>query len=320
MKKIDLSVIVPMHNEAETISETIAAIVGELEPLGIEWEIILVNDGSTDETLKKCEEAAGAERRIRLVSYAINRGRGYALRSGFSRASGDIVISIDADLTYTADHITKIYKEFSRGHVDIVIGSPYMAGGSTVQVPFKRLLISRIGNIILSLTLPGKIKTITGILRGYRKEVLDALEIESDGKEIHLEILSKAISLGYRVREIPAVLLGRTLGKSKFRFKTTSITHLLFSLYQKPMLLFGLLGVLMLAGSAVLGVVFLVHSYRGILEPLRPMFILMFLLFFMGIQMFSFGFVSNQFGYLKKEIYRIQKQNRRLEDKVRKDT
>ena len=242
-----------MFNEREVIRDTVRSVIGELDPLNIDWELILVNDGSTDETETICREAAGADPRIRVVSYPVNRGRGYALRSGFNRAAGEIVVSIDADLTYTADHITKIFNEFSSGRVDVVIGSPYMPGGSTVQVPFKRLLISRLGNIIIGMTLPGKIKTITGILRGYRKEVLDSMEFESDGKEIHLEILSKAISLGYRVKEIPAVLRGRTKGKSKFKFKATSATHLVFSLYQKPIIIFGMLGGAMFLVSAALG-------------------------------------------------------------------
>lgn len=342
MKNIDLSVIIPMYNEEEIIAGTIEAVIKELEsinadesapPVGgvfrrsgrmtenpdesisrkIKWELILVNDGSVDGTLQACEENRQGDERISIVDYSPNRGRGYALRRGFAAARGDLVISIDADLTYSPEHITRIWRELNSSGVDIVLGSVYMKGGRAENVPFKRLLISRLGNMILGLTFPGRIKTITCVLRGYRREVLDSLELESDGKEIHLEILAKAISVGFRVKEIPAVLTARKKGKSKFRFRATSISHLLFSFYQKPMIIFGLLGFIMVLIGFILGGVFVIQRYMGILNPTRPIFILMVLLLLAGIQMLSFGFIANQIGIIKKEIYKIQKENLGIE-------
>jgi len=310
------SVIIPMFNEQETIAETIRAVVAEMEGLGVDWELILVNDGSTDGTVDVCRRESERDRRIRVEDYAPNRGRGYALRRGFAAAGGDFVITIDADLTYSPDHISRIWRELRAGTADIVIGSPYMKGGKTVGVPLKRLLISRLGNIVLSFALPGRIRTVTGILRGYRREVLEALALESDGKEIHLEILSKAIATGYRVKEIPAVLTGRTKGASKFKFGVTSLSHLLFSFYQKPMIVFGLSGFFMVLAGLVLGVLFVVQRYQGRLNPTRPIFILMILLLLAGIQMLSFGFIASYIGTLRKEMFKIQKQNRDLEKKI----
>jgi len=79
----------------------------------------------------------------------------------------------------------------------------YMPGGGVKNVPLLRLWISKLGNKILRYTMPNRIYTSTGIFRAYRRKVLDSLELESDGKEIHLEILSKALALGYRVKENP---------------------------------------------------------------------------------------------------------------------
>jgi glycosyltransferase involved in cell wall biosynthesis len=305
-----------MFNEEEVIASSIQAVVAELESLSVDWELLLVNDGSTDNTVPICREAAQKDPRIRLVDYSPNRGRGYALRSGFQAARGGKVITIDADLTYSPEHITRIWKELEKNEADIIIGSPYMKGGRTINVPFSRLLISRLGNLFLSFSFPGKIKTITCVLRGYRGEVLDSLDLESDGKEIHLEILSKAISVGFRTKEIPATLKGRLKGSSKFKFRSTSISHLLFSFYQKPMMIFGLLGLLMTGWGVILGIYFIILRYSGRLNPTRPLSFLMILLILGGIQMLSFGFIANQIGVLKKEIFKIQKTDKLIRKKL----
>ena len=312
MEKVDLSIIIPMFNEEEVIDETIKSVISELDSLNLNWEIIPVNDGSTDNTLDLCRQASARDDRVKIVTYSPNRGRGYALRQGFNAAAGDIIISIDADLTYSPDHISLIWNEMKKGEADLVLGSAYMKGGKVIDVPFKRVLISRIGNFILGLSFPGKIKTITCVLRGYRKGVLDSLELESDDKEIHLEILAKAISVGFRIKEIPAVLKGRKKGKSKFKFKATSISHLAFSFYQKPMMIFGILGLIMVLCGFVLGIIFIIQRYMGILNPTRPIFLLMIILLLAGIQMLSFGFIANQVGNLKKEIYKVQKESKEI--------
>jgi len=312
MEKVDLSIIIPMFNEEEVIDETIKSVTSELVSLNLNWEIILVNDGSTDNTLDLCRRASALDDRVRIVAYSPNRGRGYALRQGFNAAAGDVVISIDADLTYSPDHISLIWNEMKKNESDIVLGSAYMKGGKVINVPLKRILISRLGNFILGLSFPGKIKTITCVLRGYRKEVIDSLELESDDKDIHLEILAKAISVGFRIKEIPAVLKGRKKGKSKFKFKATSISHLAFSFYQKPMIIFGIVGLIMVLSGFVLGIIFIIQRYMGTLNPTRPIFLLMILLLLAGIQMLSFGFIANQVGNLKKEIYKLQKESKTL--------
>ncbi len=132
-----------------------------------------------------------------------------ALRKGFKESRGEIIVSIDADLSYDPGYILDLVETLKKEpDLDFVLASPYMPGGGVQNVPFHRLWISKLGNKILRLAMPNRIYTSTGIFRAYRKKVLDSLELESDGKEIHLEILSKAIALGYSVKEKPAILRG----------------------------------------------------------------------------------------------------------------
>jgi glycosyltransferase involved in cell wall biosynthesis len=196
--------------------------------------------------------------------------------------------------------------------IDLVLGSPYMPGGGVDNVPLRRLWISKFGNKILRYAMPNRIYTSTGIFRGYRRRVLDFLELESDGKEIHLEILSKAIALGYRVKEIPAILRGREKGKSKFKFKKTAASHLIFSAFEKPMMVFGFLGLVTLGIGVLIGLYVAYLRFSGDLTPGRPLITFVILLILGGIQILSFGFIALQIVSVRKEILRIQKENLEL--------
>lgn len=221
-------------------------------------------------------------------------GRGYAIREGFNAAEGEIICTVDADLSYTADHITKMVALLQKyPRLDCVVGSPYCPGGRTEGVPRLRLLISRLGNLVISRAMGGKIKTITGVLRAYRRDCIKSLELFSEGKELHLEILAKLFAAGYSVMEMPAVLRSRRKGRSKFRFRAIASSHLLFSLHEKPMLLFGLVG-LALIGGGLIGGGYIVYLWQvAALNPNRPLMTLLVLLILTGIQILMFGFLGS---------------------------
>ena len=315
-----ISVIIPMFNEEENVENTTQRVWDVLSTIFDNWEIVIVNDGSTDNTLEVAHNVASRDSRIRVVSYPQNGGRGKALRTGFANVDGNIVVTTDADLSYDPKYIIEMIEALQTDEeVDFILASPYMQGGTTENVPWKRLLISKLGNKFLGYVMPGNFTTITCVFRAYRRYVLDSLELESDGKEIHLEILAKALSTGYKAKEIPVVLTGRKKGKSKFRFKKAAISHILFSFNIKPMLLFGILGTLLFGLGMLIGGYIFVLWFGKSLNPERPLVTLMVLLILTGIQMFSFGFLAVNIGMLRKEIYKVQKQNRLLEKKIDKD-
>lgn len=314
--QVDLSVVIPMYNEEENVANTISQVSKTLAQLEDTWEILIVNDGSTDRTLEIAQELAAGDPRVRIVSHARNAGRGKALRTGFANARGEIIVTTDADLSYEPKYILDLVKTLKEDrNIDMALGSPYMPGGGTENVPFGRLLVSMLGNRILGVALAserrGKLNTITCIFRAYRQRVLDSLELESDGKEIHLEILSKAIAAGFQVKEVPAVLRGRTRGQSKHRFGETATSHLLFSFYERPMMLFGIFGLVLFFLGVVAGLYLLVMWQQGTLNPTRPMVTIMVVLILAGLQMFSFGFLATQLVTLKRIIYKLQSDNQR---------
>jgi dolichol-phosphate mannosyltransferase len=310
---MDLSIVIPMFNEAENVETTLKRVEEAMASFKGSYEIIPVNDGSLDDTLSILERVAARDQKIKIVSYARNFGRGMALRTGFKNANGDIVVSIDSDLSYDPHYIFDIIELMRKEpDIDFVLASPYMPGGGVENVPFFRLWISKLGNKVLRFTMPNRIYTSTGIFRAYRKKVLQSLELESDGKEIHLEILSKAIALGFRVKEVPALLTGRKKGKSKFKFKKTASSHLIFSVFEKPMVLFGLLGLMTIGAGCLVGVYIAYLRFFGVLTPGRPLITFALLLILGGIQILSFGFIAIQIVSLRKEILRIQKENLEL--------
>jgi dolichol-phosphate mannosyltransferase len=315
--EINVSVIVPMFNEEENAAKTLDRLARALDSTPKRWEIIVVDDGSTDDTKKLVGEYCRLNRWVRLVSYPANQGRGKALRTGFEHAQGEIVCTTDADLSYDEKHILQMAEVLDRNpDVDLVVGSPYAPGGKTEGVPISRLLPSKWGNKILGFAMKGGLSAVTGVLRAYRRECINSLELESDGKEIHLEILSKALAMGYKAREMPAVLKTRTGGRSKFKFRATAVSHLIFSFFEKPMILFGAVGLCMLM-LGLLGGVYIIHLWlKGTLNPNRPLMTLMALLVIAGIQILLFGFLGTQLVNLRKEIYKVQRENKTLEKNI----
>jgi len=316
---MDLSIVIPMFNEAENVEATLNRVQGALASFQGTYEIIAVNDGSSDQTLEVLRKMGLRDSKIRVVSYEKNRGRGMALRKGFQQSKGEVVVSIDADLSYDPYNILDLVHVLkSAQDIDLVLASPYMPGGGAQGVPALRLWISKLGNKILRLALPNRIYTSTGIFRAYRKKVLDSVELESDGKEIHLEILSKAMALGYRIQEVPAILRGRKKGRSKFKLKKTAISHLIFSIFEKPMIVFGFVGLFTLGIGLLFGLYIAYLRFSGGLTPGRPLITFAILLILGGIQILSFGFIAIQIVSLRREILRIQKENLELRNEIRK--
>ena len=315
---MDLSIVIPMFNEGENVETTLKRVEESMFSFEGDYEIIAVNDGSSDDTLEILQKIAARNGRVRVVSYKKNTGRGRALREGFKGARGDLVVSIDADLSYDPNYIPDFAETLRKEEdIDFVLASPYMPGGKVQNVPFMRHWVSRLGNKVLRLTMPNRIYTSTGIFRAYRRRVLDSLELESDGKEIHLEILSKAIALGFRVKEIPAILTSRKKGKSKFKFKKTALSHLVFSVFEKPMMIFGFVGLLTLGIGFLVGLYVAYLRWTGMLTPGRPLITLALLLMIGGFQILSFGFIAIQIVSLRREILRVQKENLELRNEIR---
>lgn len=313
MGSIEISVVMPGYNEESVIEHSLHTVYRTLESMAISFEIVFVNDGSTDKTAEIVDAFSRTHKYIRHISYAPNRGRGYALRRGVSAAMGEYVLTTESDLNYGADIIGALYDAIKSSDLDIVIASPYMKGGALKNVPFKRAFFSRFGNKLLSASLGNSVHTVSGMVRIYRRSCIQSLPLVADDKEIHLEILSKALSLGFKVGEIPGTLgwpekKKRTASgrHSKFSLNKYVSSHLLFGFFERPILFFGFAGFFMFLVGLVLGGYIVFLRYTGQLNASRPLITLVVLMIIGGVIVFSFGMLGMQINDIRKEIYRIQ--------------
>ncbi len=203
-----LSVVVPAYNEAEILRTNLAVLCDYLTRLEemYRWELIVVNDGSTDDTGRLAEMFAKERQNVRVLHHRTNFRLGQALRYAFNNCRGEYVVTIDCDLSYGPEHIGRLVTELRSTNAKIVIASPYAKTGHTTNVPFLRRFLSRAANRFLAATARSRLSTLTGMVRAYDRRFLSTLNLRSMGTDINTEILYKAELLGAKVVEIPAHL------------------------------------------------------------------------------------------------------------------
>lgn len=308
--QIPVSVICPMFNEGEKIRENLSKLFDALHHLPYPWELILVNDGSTDNSLREAEAFLASEKNnFTLITYAANRGRGYAIRQGLKYAKGDILVVTESDLSWGADIIASLVTKLLTEHLDAVVASPHASGGRMENVPFSRRLYTKLGNRILQFLMPVRLTMYTGMTRAYRREWIKNLNLESDGKELHLEIISKLASLGCRIGEIPAILSwekSRKKRKSSFKAKRYIISHLTFGLDESPLFVLTLLSIFFIVLGGICGIYLLWLSLSGTPVSGRPLIQFSMLSVIVGFFMLVFGFLAQQNKGLERQLTRLQ--------------
>lgn len=217
-----LSAIFPAFNEAQSLRRFPDEVLPVFEAIGIPFEILIVDDGSKDETAMV---AATLGPKVRLVSHPKNLGLGAALRTGFASAMGDLVVTLDSDLTFSPQLVPQLLERFHRGDVDVVSGSPKLAGFSK-DIPRYRVAISKAASLVYSVLLGQKITAVSPILRLYRRADLIDLPLAATGFDVNAEILFLLIQKGKRIAEVPAPLTQRIHGESKLDYSKEMRRHL----------------------------------------------------------------------------------------------
>jgi glycosyltransferase involved in cell wall biosynthesis len=203
-----ISILLPCYNEEAILENNVCTIVSYLESKNkkYKWEIVIINDGSKDRTGKIADELAEKNNHVKVIHHPTNLNLGNALKTGFKNSKGEIVVVLDIDLSYSAEHIEKMIDKLIETSSDIVIASPYMPGGQVTDVPFTRRLMSRWVNAFMRIAAQDKYYTYTGMVRAYRKDFINTVNLKTKDYEINPEILYKAMILRARVIEIPAHL------------------------------------------------------------------------------------------------------------------
>lgn len=210
MQNFVISVVIPAYNEEKTIGGVIEETIQVMDSLGMPYEIIVVDDGSTDRT----REVASRYKATVLVNER-NQGKGYAMKKGFQRAQGDIIVTIDADGAHNPKEIPDLLNPLFKG-ADIVTGSRFLEGRKDHTSKLNALGNQFFNATIMVLTRKMITDSQTG-LRAFKREFLRKINLESYGYEIETEITVKGLKNGFVLHEIPISCRKREYGNSKLR-------------------------------------------------------------------------------------------------------
>ncbi len=219
------SIVIPAYNESDNLLRIETELLPQLDHDHIDSDILIVNDGSTDNTGKIAEELAARHKNINVVHHPKNMGLGAALRTGYGEAEQEWIITIDADLSYSPNQIANLVNAMSP-EVDAVFGSPYMRGGYVKDVSSIRIIPSKAVNLLYSIVLRKRLTCWTGMFRAVRRKAIRQVTITQDGFDGVAEIAIRLAKAGFRIVEVPAVLQSRIYGESKSIFKRELIRHL----------------------------------------------------------------------------------------------
>lgn len=205
---VDLTIIMPVYNEEKIITESIKQTLGCLDTSGINYEIIVVDDGSTDGSLEVLDSFAD---RIKILSYETNKGKGYALKFGAQIAKGSVVAFYDSDLNIDPSHLVSYYNIFRGEAVDVVIGSKRVRG-SEVASSFVRKLLSVIYHLFAKALLGVTVMDSQVGIKLFKRSVLDRVlpALTVDRFALDVEILALISQFNYKIKEAPVKINFRT--------------------------------------------------------------------------------------------------------------
>ena len=297
---MDISVIVPLYNEAESLPELTAWIERVMQENGYTYEIIFINDGSTDNSWEVIEQLKAKNEFVHGIKFRRNYGKSPALYCGFERAQGDVVITMDADLQDSPDEIPILYKMVTEDGYDLVSG-------------YKQKRYDPLSKTIPTKLFNATARKVSGIknlhdfncgLKAYRNEVVKNIEVYGD---MHRYIPYLAKNAGYeRIGELVVHHQARKYGKSKFGISRFFHGYLdLISLWflsrfsRRPMHIFGLWGTLMFligfVSAIIVGATKIIALANGLPSRLvtdSPYFYIALTMMILGTQLFLTGFIA----------------------------
>jgi glycosyltransferase involved in cell wall biosynthesis len=300
-----VSVLVPAKDEASNLPEFVRLCSEALAPSGFTFEVIIVNDGSRDDTAGVLADLSRRYPFLRVVTHRRQRGIAEALRSGADLARGDVLVFYPADLQYLPADIPTLVQPIRDGEADIVTGSK--------QGRYEKAFVSGIYNRLCRWLFGVQVEDLNSV-KAYRAEIMRIVPMRPDW---HRYMVVIAAVEGYRLASRPVPLHPRKAGVSKFTWTRipVGVFDLLSVWFQlrfgrKPMLFFGLLGAILFVVGFLAGVVALILRF-GYGIGFRPLLNLVETMVISGIALFGFGFVAELVAGFREEMRELAHDLRR---------
>jgi len=287
-----ISVIVPIHNEQESVAPLCEALFDVLDSIGRPFEVICINDGSTDRSIEALQEIAKERNELRIVNFRRNYGQTAAMMAGIDYASGSIIVSIDADLQNDPRDIPALLAKIDEGF-DVVSGWRKDRQDAAIR----RNFVSRVANGIISKISGVQLHDFGCTLKAYRREVVKDVRLYG---EMHRFVPIYASWMGARVCEIPVRHHARKYGKSKYGLERVLkvmldlvVVKFLDRYLVKPIYVFGGFGLLSLLISFLLtGFMIWLKFFEGVSMIQTPLPLLTALTFLVGVQSILLGLIA----------------------------
>ena len=310
VRRRDFTVVVPAYNEAPVVPALVRELRESFDRHGLDGEVILVDDGSTDGTGELAEREADGWDRFRVLRHKVNRGKTEAIRTAADHASEDVLVLFDADLQHLPDEIPRFLATLDEGW-DIVTGRKVGA--------YDKRVVSSVYNRLSRRLFDVPVSDLNSI-KAFRRRVLDGLVLRHDW---HRFFVVLAHARGATVTEIDVALHPRRAGVAKYQGRLRILVGLLdlvsvgflLRFARKPLLFFGgsgivlaALGVLVAAGTVYLRFLHPALGFDPYVPPMgyRPLLYLVMLLETLGFLLFGFGLVSEQVAQLRDELESVR--------------
>ncbi len=288
----DLSVVVPIYNEVESLPKLVLALEKALDPMGWSYEIICVDDGSQDGTTQLLKELTLIHSQLKAVILRRNYGQTPAMAAGFKYAQGQLIVTMDGDLQNDPGDISNLIAKLNEGY-DLVSGWRKNRQDNNLS----RVLPSKIANLLIGSVTGVKLHDYGCSLKVYRAEIVADMKLYG---ELHRFLPALAFIEGARIAEIPVQHHARVYGKSKYGLgRTLRVLMDLLTVFfikkflTRPMHVFGSMGIISLFLGIVLGL-YLTVLKLGFRQSIgdRPLLILAVILILAGVQLFCFGLLA----------------------------
>lgn len=226
-----LSVVIPAHNEEDCVGETTLNIHRVLMKKHVDFEILVVNDHSSDSTEAILKDLADRYPEIRFINNPFPNGFGFAVRAGLGNFIGDVVAIVMADGSDDPEDIVKFFNKFDRGY-DCVFGSRFIKNGKVYDYPKSKLALNRIVNLFIRIVFGIRYNDCTNAFKMYRRETIEGLKpFLSHHFNLTVELPLKAITRGYSFTVVPNIWRNRKTGESKLKLKEMGSRYLFIILY-----------------------------------------------------------------------------------------